>query len=125
MLFDLGCFWFFGGKDTEKGREASKSFFSSDAEAGVGLRAPSWSLKSFRNSAIQVSQALTGPANHHQMPYPCLLCMINTQASRRLFADDDFFEACTRLLCERMERMHPINLTYFVWTYARAGLMAL
>ena len=47
--------------------------------------------------------------------------MGSAQASRQLFADDDFFEACTRLLCQRMGRMHPINLTYFMWTYARAG----
>eukprot|EP00435_Cladocopium_sp_Y103_P035976 s168_g9.t1 len=75
--YQYRCFWFFGGKDTDKNRDsgASKSFFSSDAEA-----------------------------------------------SRQLFADDEFFEACTRLLCQRLERMHPINLTYFVWTYARAGV---
>ena len=30
-------------------------------------------------------------------------------------------KACTQLLCQRLDRMHPINLTYFVWTYARAG----
>ncbi|CAJ1397036.1 unnamed protein product [Effrenium voratum] len=46
----------------------------------------------------------------------------DAEASRQLFADDDFFEACTRLLCQRMGRMHPINLTYFMWTYARAGI---
>lgn len=76
--YQYRCFWFFGGKDTnDRNRDsgASKSFFSSDAEA-----------------------------------------------SRQLFADDEFFEACTRLLCQRLERMHPINLTYFVWTYARAGV---
>eukprot|EP00434_Breviolum_minutum_P010518 symbB.v1.2.009279.t1/scaffold584.1/size184464/14 len=46
----------------------------------------------------------------------------DAEASRQLFADDDFFEACTQLLCQRLDRMHPINLTYFVWTYARAGV---
>ncbi|CAE7204440.1 unnamed protein product, partial [Symbiodinium pilosum] len=47
----------------------------------------------------------------------------DAEASRQLFADEDFFEACTRLLCKRLDRMHPINLTYFVWTYVRAGVV--
>lgn len=47
----------------------------------------------------------------------------DAEASRQLFADDAFFEACTRLLCKRLDKMHPINLTYFVWTYVRAGVV--
>ncbi|CAE8704591.1 unnamed protein product, partial [Polarella glacialis] len=45
-------------------------------------------------------------------------------ASRDLFADDAFFAASARLLQERLPLMHPINTTYFVWTFARAGVEA-
>lgn len=41
----------------------------------------------------------------------------------KLFASKAFFDAAETVLLERMEteRMHPINLTYFIWTFTRAG----
>lgn len=44
-------------------------------------------------------------------------------ATRSMFASDAFFKAAAKLLMERMHRMHPINLTYFVWTFSRAGVI--
>lgn len=44
-------------------------------------------------------------------------------ASRDMFADDAFFRAASKLLKSRMHKQHPINLTYFIWTYSRAGIV--
>jgi len=44
-------------------------------------------------------------------------------AGRELFADDAFFQAAAELIRERLGQMHPINLTYFVWTFTRAGVV--
>eukprot|EP00931_Biecheleriopsis_adriatica_P075094 TRINITY_DN4903_c0_g1_i1.p1 TRINITY_DN4903_c0_g1~~TRINITY_DN4903_c0_g1_i1.p1 ORF type:complete len:576 (+),score=114.95 TRINITY_DN4903_c0_g1_i1:117-1844(+) len=44
-------------------------------------------------------------------------------ATRMMFASDAFFNAAAKLLVRRMHRMHPINLTYFVWTFSRAGVV--
>lgn len=40
-----------------------------------------------------------------------------------MFENRAFFDAAEAVLLVRMdtERMHPINLTFFIWTFARAG----
>lgn len=43
-------------------------------------------------------------------------------ATRDMFAGDAFFRTAANLLKERAHRMHPIPLTYFIWTFARAGV---
>jgi len=44
-------------------------------------------------------------------------------AGPELFAGDAFFRAAADLIIERIHRMHPINLTYFIWTFSRAGVV--
>jgi len=44
-------------------------------------------------------------------------------ASNELFASREFFLAAAEVLMSRLHRMHPICLTYFIWTYTRAGVV--
>eukprot|EP00927_Polykrikos_kofoidii_P054574 TRINITY_DN48984_c0_g1_i1.p1 TRINITY_DN48984_c0_g1~~TRINITY_DN48984_c0_g1_i1.p1 ORF type:complete len:684 (-),score=57.35 TRINITY_DN48984_c0_g1_i1:72-2123(-) len=46
----------------------------------------------------------------------------NKSAGRDLFADDAFFLAAEKRILTRIHLMHPINLTYFLWSYSRAGI---
>lgn len=41
---------------------------------------------------------------------------------RELFAEDCFFEVLARLAIKRLLHIHPISITYLVWTFARAGV---
>lgn len=49
----------------------------------------------------------------------------NSGAARELFADDSFFHALATVVMERLPlmRIHPINLTYLVWTFSRAAVV--
>jgi len=44
-------------------------------------------------------------------------------ASNELFASRGFFVAAAEVLLSRLHRMHPICLTYFIWTFTRAGVV--
>eukprot|EP00928_Gymnodinium_smaydae_P060755 TRINITY_DN4453_c0_g1_i2.p1 TRINITY_DN4453_c0_g1~~TRINITY_DN4453_c0_g1_i2.p1 ORF type:complete len:752 (-),score=159.13 TRINITY_DN4453_c0_g1_i2:48-2303(-) len=44
-------------------------------------------------------------------------------ATSQMFADESFFRAVADLLPKRFAKMHPINLTYFIWTFSRAGVV--
>lgn len=44
-------------------------------------------------------------------------------ASRELFAEDAFFHEAARVMMGRLHRMPPINLTYFIWTFARPKIV--
>jgi len=45
------------------------------------------------------------------------------QGGQDLFANRAFFNAAADVMMERVDRMHPINLTYFIWTFTRAGVV--
>jgi len=40
-----------------------------------------------------------------------------------LFADEAFFREAAKLIKQRLGQMHPIPLTYFMWTFTRAGVI--
>lgn len=44
-------------------------------------------------------------------------------AGREMFASPDFFRAVSEAMRGRMHRMHPICLTYLIWTFSRAEVV--
>eukprot|EP00929_Paragymnodinium_shiwhaense_P034424 TRINITY_DN18731_c0_g1_i5.p1 TRINITY_DN18731_c0_g1~~TRINITY_DN18731_c0_g1_i5.p1 ORF type:complete len:644 (-),score=99.35 TRINITY_DN18731_c0_g1_i5:448-2334(-) len=47
----------------------------------------------------------------------------NKGASSDLFASEAFFKTAAEIMTPRLHRMHPICLTYFVWTFSRADVV--
>ena len=44
--------------------------------------------------------------------------------NKKMFAHEGFFEAVAKVASERLERIHPINLVYLLWTFTRGGIRA-
>eukprot|EP00930_Biecheleria_cincta_P043402 TRINITY_DN29803_c0_g1_i1.p1 TRINITY_DN29803_c0_g1~~TRINITY_DN29803_c0_g1_i1.p1 ORF type:complete len:583 (+),score=86.29 TRINITY_DN29803_c0_g1_i1:30-1751(+) len=44
-------------------------------------------------------------------------------ASSSMFAPRPFFDEAAKLIGERLGQMHPIPMTYFIWTFTRAGIV--
>ncbi|CAK9042892.1 unnamed protein product [Durusdinium trenchii] len=42
----------------------------------------------------------------------------------KMFAHEGFFMEVAHLASQRLERIHPINLVYLLWTFTRAGVQA-
>lgn len=42
---------------------------------------------------------------------------------RKLFVEERFFREAAKVMAPRLQRMHPISLTYFLWTFTRAGVV--
>ncbi|CAE7838099.1 unnamed protein product, partial [Symbiodinium necroappetens] len=47
-----------------------------------------------------------------------------TEKNKKMFAHQGFFEAVAKVASQRLERIHPINLVYLLWTFTRAGVRA-
>ncbi|CAE7033717.1 unnamed protein product [Symbiodinium natans] len=44
--------------------------------------------------------------------------------NKKMFAHHGFFEAVAEVASQRLEKIHPINLVYLLWTFTRAGVRA-
>ena len=48
----------------------------------------------------------------------------DTEKNKKMFAHHGFFEAVANVASQRLDRIHPINLVYLLWTFTRAGVRA-